>query len=395
MAIAILKAGREKSVLRHHPWIFSGAIEQIKGDVAPGETVEVYSSKHEWLARGAYSHFSQIKIRLWTFKESEKVDDAFIYQRVHQAVHNRLHLFDIGDSTAYRLVHSESDNLPGLIIDRYDDLVVVQYLTAGTEYWREAINNAISNVAGIKHLFERSDADVRKLEGLPPKVGWINGNNIPDAVIIREHGLLFEVNVRTGHKTGFYLDQRHNRLFTRLLSEGRDVLDCFCYTGGFTLNAGVGGARSILALDESDEALALARKNYLRNQLSQDIYHQEKGDVFTLLRKLRDSGRSFDTIILDPPKFAPTIAQVQRATRGYKDINLLAMKLLNPNGFLVTFSCSGGVSIDLFNKIIAGSALDSGNNFQVISQLHQAADHPIATNFPEGAYLKGLILRRL
>ena len=395
MASVILKPGREKSVLRHHPWIFSGAIEQVDGDVSPGETVEVYSSQHEWLARGAYSHLSQIKIRLWTWNQREKIDDAFLYLRVRQAVLNRRHLYDLGDTNAYRLVHSESDNLPGLIVDRYDDVAVVQYLTAGAEHWREVINSAIASVLGTSLLFERSDADVRKLEGLSPRVGWIMGDDCPDVFIIREHGLLYEVNIRTGHKTGFYFDQRHNRLVTRYLSEGKDILDCFCYTGGFSLNAGIGNARSILALDESEEALTLARINYIRNNISKAIIQQEKGDVFTLLRKLRDSGRSFDTIILDPPKFAPTIAQVQRATRGYKDINLLAMKLLRENGLLLTFSCSGGVSIDLFSKIIAGAGLDSGYNFQIIGQLHQAADHPIAINFPEGAYLKGLILRRI
>ena len=395
MASVILKAGREKSVLRRHPWIFSGAIEQIKGDISPGETVEVYSSKHEWLARGAYSHYSQIKIRIWTWDNNKIIDETYFYQCVQQAIQNRIGLFDLGDTNAYRLVHSESDNLPGLIVDCYNDIIVVQYLSSGAEHWREVITNAIANVTGIKHLFERSDADVRKLEGLPSRVGLLKGSNIADTIIIREHGLQYEVNIKTGHKTGLYLDQRHNRLITRSLSEGKDILDCFCYTGGFTLNAGMGNAQSILALDESDEALGLARNNYIRNHLNQKVIQQEKGDVFTLLRKLRDSGRSFDAIILDPPKFAPTIAQVQRAARGYKDINLLAMKLLRENGILVTFSCSGGVSIDLFNKIIAGSALDSGYDFQVIGQLHQAADHPIAINFPEGAYLKGLILRRM
>jgi 23S rRNA (cytosine1962-C5)-methyltransferase len=395
MTALILKSGREKSVLRHHPWIFSGAIGRVEGEISPGDTVEVYSSNHEWLARGAYSHISQIRVRLWTWKPDELVNDTFFYRKLHRAFTIRHSLYDIGDTNSYRLVHGESDGLPGLIIDQYDDIAVVQYLSAGAEFWRESINKALIEITGCHHLYERSDADVRALEGLPPRVGSLRDNPVPDMSVIRENGLLFRVNFKTGHKTGFYLDQRHNRLLARSFSEGQDILDCFCYTGGFTVNAAVGKARSILAIDESSEALELVRVNCYLNQVSQDNIQLEQGDVFQKLRKLRDSARSFDLIILDPPKFAPTVAQVERASRGYKDINLLAMKLLRENGILITFSCSGGVSQELFSKIIAGAALDSGCEFQTIGQLHQAADHPIATNFPEGAYLKGLILRRI
>ncbi len=395
MVAVILKPGREKSVLRRHPWIFSGAIAKIKGEPISGETVDVYSDNQHWLARGAYSHKSQIKVRIWTWKQEEIIDAMFFSHRLLQAISNRRSLFDMGDTNSFRLVHGESDGLPGLIVDRYDDVVVVQYLSAGVEYWRGVINKTITIATGFDKLFERSDADVRKLEGLQSRIGSLSEDTVPDVVIIREHGLYYDVNIKTGHKTGFYLDQRNNRLITRSMSEGKDILDCFCYTGGFTLNAAVGRARSILALDEFGEALELAGKNFSLNQIRQGDIQLEKGDVFNVLRRLRDSGRSFDMIILDPPKFAPTIAQVQRAARGYKDINLLAMKLLRENGILITFSCSGGVSQDLFNKIVAGAALDSGCDFQTIGQLHQAADHPIAINFPEGAYLKGLILRRI
>jgi 23S rRNA (cytosine1962-C5)-methyltransferase len=395
MATVILKPGREKSVLRHHPWIFSGAIAQIKGDAISGETVDVFSAKQIWLARGAYSHNSQIKIRIWTWNQEEIINNAFIEHRLQKAIYSRRQLYDLGDTNSFRLVHGESDGLPGLIVDRYADIIVVQYLSAGVEYWRGVINTAITQATGSEQLFERSDADVRQLEGLQSRIGSLSGDSVPDVVLIREHGLIYEVNIKTGHKTGFYLDQRNNRLIIRSLSEGRDILDCFCYTGGFSLNTAVGQARSILALDESGDALAMADKNFSINQLRHDDIHLERGDVFNVLRRLRDSGRSFDMIILDPPKFAPTIAQVQRAARGYKDINLLAMKLLRENGILITFSCSGGVSLDLFNKIVAGAALDSGCDFQTIGQLHQAADHPIAINFPEGAYLKGLILKRI
>jgi 23S rRNA (cytosine1962-C5)-methyltransferase len=395
MATVILKPGREKSVLRHHPWIFSGAIAQIKGDAISGETVDVFSAKQIWLARGAYSHNSQIKIRIWTWNQEEIINNTFIEHRLQKAIYSRRQLYDLGDTNSFRLVHGESDGLPGLIVDRYADIIVVQYLSAGVEYWRGVINTAITQATGSEQLFERSDADVRQLEGLQSRIGSLSGDSVPDVVLIREHGLIYEVNIKTGHKTGFYLDQRNNRLIIRSLSEGRDILDCFCYTGGFSLNTAVGQARSILALDESGDALAMADKNFSINQLRHDDIHLERGDVFNVLRRLRDSGRSFDMIILDPPKFAPTIAQVQRAARGYKDINLLAMKLLRENGILITFSCSGGVSLDLFNKIVAGAALDSGCDFQTIGQLHQAADHPIAINFPEGAYLKGLILKRI
>lgn len=395
MAAIILKPGREKSMLHHHPWIFSGAIAQIKGDVKSGEFVDVYSDDDQWLGLGAYSHNSQIKIRIWSFNQNETINRSFIHQKILKAHNARQSLHDLGDSNAYRLVHGESDGLPGLIADRYDDVIVVQFLSAGVESWKGVINDTLMEVTGINKLFERSDADVRSLEGLPPKIGVLGTDSMPDTVTIREHGIKFLVNITTGHKTGFYLDQRANRLIIRSLVKGKDVLDCFCYTGGFSLNASFGKAHSIVAIDESEEALQLLSSNCRLNGIEPDTIHLEKGDVFKLLRSMRDSSRSYDLIILDPPKFAPTISHVQRAARGYKDINLLAMKLLRENGILVTFSCSGGVSQDLFTKIIAGAALDSGRDFQTIGQLSQAADHPIATFFPEGAYLKGLILRRI
>ena len=393
MAELILKPGREKSVLRHHPWIFTGAIARLSEDVSPGATVDIYTSAGKWLARGAYSPSSQIAVRIWTWRQIEKIEDDFFVDRIRRAVMAR-RSSDLGDTNAFRLIHGESDGLPGLIVDLYDNLAVVQLLSAGSEYWKNAIFQGLLDMLGSVHLFERSDADVRTLEGMPPRTGPILNNFVPTEVTIREHGLAYKVNVNSGHKTGFYLDQRNNRLIARNLSCGKDILDCFCYTGGFSLNAWAGKARSITALDESEEALSLFRENLKLNQASFEKMILSKGDVFQLLRKYRDSNRSFDLIILDPPKFAPTTAQVERASRGYKDINLLAMKLLRENGLLMTFSCSGGVSLDLFTKIISGAALDSGQDFQIIAQLHQAADHPIATNFPEGAYLKGLILRR-
>ena len=395
MADVILKPGREKSVLKRHPWIFSGAIQRLAGTAALGESVEIYSYDNQWLARGAYSHNSQIAIRIWTWKVHEDVDESFLYNRLHHAASKRKSLYDIGVSNALRLVHGESDGLPGLIIDQYDDVAVIQYLSAGTEYWSGVINRILPEAIGVNKLYERSDADVRNLEGLPIRVGSVTHNDVPEELVIREHGLQYRINLRSGQKTGFYLDQRQNRFIIRSFVENKDILDCFCYTGGFSLNVWVGNARSIFAIDESAEALAIFKENLQLNQLTTDGISLIKGDVFQLLRGYRDSGRTFDMIILDPPKFAPTTAQVERAARGYKDINLLAMKLLREDGILLTFSCSGGVSQALFGKIIAGAAIDSGNDFQIIGQLHQGADHPIATYFPEGEYLKGLILRRI
>ena len=395
MAEVHLKPGREKSVLKHHPWIFSGAIASLSGKVEPGETVEVISSDGDWLARGAYSHNSQIAIRIWTWNTNEIIDPSFLYTRLSQSIASRQHLYDSSASNAIRLVHGESDGLPGLVIDQYADVAVMQYLSAGAEYWMGDINRLLPEIADIRYLFERSDADVRKLEGLELRIGPISQNAVPDVVTIREHGLNYRVNLGGGQKTGFYLDQRINRMEVRSFVEDRDVLDCFCYTGGFSLNAWAGKARTILAIDESEEALGLVGYNKQLNAVSEDRLETRQGDVFRALREFRDRHSSFDTIILDPPKFAPTVSQVERAARGYKDINLLAMKLLRKHGTLFTFSCSGGVSMELFEKIIAGAALDSHEDFQIIGYMHQAADHPVAVNFPEGAYLKGLILRRV
>jgi 23S rRNA (cytosine1962-C5)-methyltransferase len=279
-------------------------------------------------------------------------------------------------------------------VDRYNDTLVLQSLTAGSEYWKETIADTLIAETGLKNIYERSDADVRKLEGLPPCVGILRGELIPSPLTITEHGLKFLVDYQHGHKTGFYLDQRANRQRVRQLAGGKDILDCFCYTGGCAANVLAGEAKSVLAVDASAEALALARQNLELNGLPLEKAQFLEGDVFQVLRKFRDEGRSFDMVILDPPKFAPTVAQAEKAARGYKDINLLAFKLLRPNGILVTFSCSGGVDAALFQKIVAGAALDAGVDAQIIEHLSQAADHPVAFNFPEGTYLKGLICIR-
>jgi 23S rRNA (cytosine1962-C5)-methyltransferase len=289
------------------------------------------------------------------------------------------------------LIYAESDNIPGLIVDRYDDMLVMQCLTAGAEYWKETFADLLLEETGLSTIYERSDADVRELEGLESKVGLMRGSILHDPLTITENNLQFRVNLTSGHKTGFYLDQRKNRFRVRELAKDKDVLDCFCYTGGFTVNALAGGAKSVLSIDSSADALELCKENIVLNNLSLDRHTSLEGDVFQLLRKFRDEARSFDTIILDPPKFAPTAAHAEKATRAYKDINLLAFKLLRAGGLLVTFSCSGGIDAGLFQKIVAGAALDAGVDAQIIEHLSQGADHPISLHFPEGAYLKGLV----
>ncbi len=388
-----LKPGREKSLLRRHPWIFSGAIQQVEGEPASGATVDLLSFDREFLARGAYSPNSQIRARVWTFAD-EPIDKEFFRKRIQSAIQVRDTWHLIPDTTAYRLIYAESDGIPGLIVDRYGDVLVLQSLTAGSEFWKETLADLLLEETGLATIYERSDADVRELEGLEPKVGLLRGTLSSFLFPIKENNLQFKVNLAEGHKTGFYLDQRANHLRVRELAKDKDVLDGFCYTGGFTLNALAGGAQSVLSIDSSAEALELCRENITLNGLDAARQTSLEGDVFQLLRRFRDEGRSFDLIILDPPKFAPTAAQAERAARGYKDINLLAFKLLRPGGMLVTFSCSGGIDAGLFQKIIAGAALDAGVEAQIIEHLFQGADHPVALNFPEGAYLKGLICLR-
>ncbi len=386
----LLKPGREKSLLRRHPWIFSGAIQRVDEEPASGGTVDVLSSKGGFLARAAYSPHSQIRARVWTF-DDEPVDADFFRKKIRAAIKSRYELRVTSYSDAYRLIYAESDGLPGLIVDRYGDVLVLQSLTTGSEFWKETLADILLEETGLTAIYERSDADVRELEGLSPKVGLLRGTNLQLPMTIHEHGLKFTVNLAEGHKTGFYLDQRMNRLRVRELAQDRDVLDCFCYTGGFTINALKGGAKSVVSVDASAEALALGRENAALNGLQAERLEWIEGDVFHVLRKFRDEGRAFDMIVLDPPKFAPTAAQAEKASRGYKDINLLAFKLLRPGGILVTFSCSGGVDAALFQKIVAGAALDAGVDARIIERLSQAADHPVALHFPEGAYLKGLV----
>ena len=386
----ILKPGREKSLLRRHLWIFSGAIQKADENIASGSTVDLLSSDKHFLARASYSPTSQIRARVWTF-DDEVVDKEFFRQKIRKAIDTRYSLLDSSFIDSLRLVYAESDGIPGLIVDRYSDVLVLQSLTAGAEYWKETFADLLLEETGLSIIYERSDADVRELEGLESKVGLLRGSILHDPLTITENALQFKVNFQSGHKTGFYLDQCQNRLKIRELAKDKDVLDCFCYTGGFTVNALAGEAKSVLSVDSSADALELCKENIALNNLPADRHTALEGDVFQLLRKFRDEARSFDMIILDPPKFAPTSAHAEKATRAYKDINLLAFKLLRPNGILVTFSCSGGIDAGLFQKIVAGSALDAGVDAQIIQHLSQGPDHPVSLHFPEGAYLKGLV----
>ena len=387
----LLKAGREKSLLRRHPWVFSGAIQQVEEEPAPGGIVDLLSLNREFLARAAYSPASQIRARIWTFDPAEEVNADFFRKRIRTALAARDTRHLTRDTDSIRLIHAESDGIPGLVVDRYGDVLVMQSLTAGTEFWKETLADLLLEETGLKVIYERSDADVRELEGLPQIVGVLRGELSSPVFSITEHGLKFNVNLQSGHKTGFYLDQRKNRQRVRELAQGRDVLDCFCYTGGFTVNAWAGGAKSVTSVDASGEALALARENVSLNGMQAEGQEWVEGDVFQVLRKFRDARRSFDLIVLDPPKFAPTAAQAEKASRGYKDINRLAFKLLRPGGILVTFSCSGGIDAGLFQKIVASAALDAGVDASIVEYLAQGADHPVALEFPEGAYLKGLV----
>jgi len=390
MVDVILKPGREKSLLRRHPWIFSGAIQKADENIVSGSTVDLLSSDKKFIARASYSPTSQIRARMWTF-EDEPVDKEFFRHNIRSSLATRQMLNIESQSNSYRLIYAESDGIPGLIVDKYNEVLVLQSLTAGSEYWKETFADILLEETGLSTIYERSDADVRELEGLTPKVGELRGTLSTTLITIQEFGLKFNVKFATGHKTGFYFDQRVNRLRVRELSKDKDVLDCFCYSGGFTINALAGGANSVLSVDSSADALEFCKENIVINDLPLDKHTSLEGDVFQLLRKFRDENRSFDMIILDPPKFAPTSAHAEKATRAYKDINLLAFKLLRPGGILVTFSCSGGVDAGLFQKIVAGAALDAGVEAQIVEHLSQGADHPVSLHFPEGAYLKGLV----
>jgi 23S rRNA (cytosine1962-C5)-methyltransferase len=395
MKDVVIKEGRDYSIKRQHPWVFSGGVERAAAGLTLGETVRVVADDGTVLGLGAWSETSQIRVRMWTCDPAETVDAAFFERRIAAAIQLRADLGVLrGEDNALRLVNAESDGLPGLVVDRYGNFVVCQFTAAGVERWKGEITGALARLLpACAGIYERSDATVRDREGLEPVAGVLRGGEPPDQIQISENGCRYGVDVKGGHKTGFYLDQRVNRARVASVAAGRETLNAFAYSGGFGVAAGVAGAARVTHVDLSAPALDLARANTALNGIAGDRAEFITGDVFQVLRQFRDSRRAFDLIVLDPPKFVESKGQVMAGCRGYKDINLLAMKLLRPGGLLATFSCSGLVTPDLFHKVVADAAVDAGRRVQVIERLQQGPDHPEDVCFPEGLYLKGLVCR--
>jgi 23S rRNA (cytosine1962-C5)-methyltransferase len=388
-----LKPGREKTVLRGHPWIFSGAVARSQATPAPGGTVDVLDAEGRRIAVGAWSPSSQIVVRVWTREPGAEIGPEFLRARLLAAVERRRGLFLADDRRGCRLVHAEADGLPGLVVDRYADVLVCQFLTTGAEHWKRTCVEILRDLVPAASVFERSDVEVRAKEGLPPVAGVLAGAEPPELVEIEEGPLRFLVDVRRGHKTGFYLDQRDNRARLEGLVAGAEVLNCFSYTGGFGLRAARHGAARVINVDTSASALALGEELVRRNGLEPGVVEHVEADVFRRLRRYEKKERAFDVVVLDPPKFAAAGPQVAGASRGYKDINLKALRLLRPGGLLMTFSCSGRIPVDLFQKIVAGAAADAGREVEILARLGQAPDHPVVMHFPESEYLKGLLVR--
>ncbi|KVE40149.1 class I SAM-dependent rRNA methyltransferase [Burkholderia sp. BDU5] len=424
MHTVTLKPSKDKSLLRRHPWVYANAIDRVDGKPAPGATVIVRAHDGRFLARAAYSPHSQIRLRVWSFDEAEPIDHAFFKRRVQRAIAHRNAM--ISGTGAVRLVFGEADGLPGLIVDYYMAAqvlsggtaahavkegaaaqttsndgtagagraqLVCQFMAAGVEQWKDAIVAALVAATGCPNVYERSDVSIREKEGLEQTTGVLAGDAPPDTLITNENGVLYHVDVRNGHKTGFYVDQRDNRALVAQYARDRDVLNCFCYTGGFSLAALKGGAKRVVSIDSSGDALALARQNVATNGFDAARAEWLDADAFKTLRRLVEDGERFDLIVLDPPKFAPTRDSVDRAARAYKDINLSGFKLLRPGGLLFTYSCSGAIDMDLFQKIVAGAAADAKVDARILKRLGAGVDHPLLTAFPEGEYLKGLLLQ--
>lgn len=391
MHSVILKKSADSFIKRKHPWIFSGAIEKVEGNLSNGETVQIFTSDKKLVGLGSFSPSSQIRVRVWTFNPEEKIDSDFFKLKIEQAKSLREKIINIKTTNTYRIINSENDGLPGLIVDCYGEYLVCQFLSSGAEFYKETFINILNDTFKPKGIYERSDVDVREKEGLKPIKELLIGKEPKELVEIIENGLKFLVDIKEGHKTGFYLDQRDNRKLISEFSKGKNVLNCFSYSGGFSVYALASGAEKVTQVEASASAIDLSLKNIKLNNQDSSLVENINGDVFEVLRKFRDERKTFDLIILDPPKFAESVSQIQKASRGYKDINLLAIKLLNPGGILFTFSCSGHISQELFQKIVADAALDSGREVKIIKQLTQASDHLVATYFPEGLYLKGLL----
>ncbi|RZT38688.1 class I SAM-dependent rRNA methyltransferase [Cupriavidus agavae] len=397
MNVITLKPGKEKSLLRRHPWVYATGIAATEGRCEAGSTVVIRAADGRFLARGAYSPESQIRARVWTFDENEPVDHALFKRRVAAAVAHRRQW--VRDTSAVRLIFGEADRIPGLVVDYYGEgergQLVCQFNSAGVEQWKDALVQALVKETGCPNVYERSDAAVRQREGLELVTGVLAGAEPDPELSVTEHGVKYYVDVRNGHKTGFYVDQRDNRKLVGDLAQGREVLNCFCYTGGFSLAALRGGAASVTSIDSSGDALKIAANNVALNGFDAGRATWLDADVFKMLREFRAEGRQFDLIVLDPPKFAPSAAHIDRAARAYKEINLVGMQLLRPGGLLFTYSCSGAIGMELFHKIVAGAATDARADARILRRLSAGTDHPMSAAFPEGEYLKGLLLEKV
>jgi 23S rRNA (cytosine1962-C5)-methyltransferase len=393
MSSVKLKKGRDKSFNRRHPWIFSGAIDSVKDVNVNGETVDIISGDGKFLGYGSYSSHSQISVRVLSFNPGDKIDRDFVRHRIETAVQFRKQIINPESTNAYRIINAESDSLPGLVVDKYGDILVCQFLSAGAEFWKKETIEILLNIFNPTGIFERSDVEVREKEGLQQSKGVLYGEVPKEGIEILENGNKFFVDINLGHKTGFYLDQSDNRKLLETFSSESEILNCFSYTGGFSVYALKAGASKVVNVDSSSEVLSLAETNLTLNGIASSKYENVQDDVFKYLRKLRDTNKQFDVIILDPPKFAESVSQIEKASRGYKDINLLALKLLKKNGVLFTFSCSGHIVPELFNKIIADAATDAGREVHILKYLTQSPDHAMLTSFPEGLYLKGLVCK--
>lgn len=390
MPAIILRGDRVKAMNRKHPWIFSKAIKKVVDNPLLGETIDILDPDGNWLARGSYSPHSQIRARVWTFDQEQQIDQAFFEGKIDRSIQIRDRIIKNGNLTGYRLFAAESDGLPGVTVDVFDNTIVIQLVSAGAEFQRDNLINALKSKFPTHNIYERSDADARGKEGIKKARGLIHGE-LPTELVIEENGIKAYVDIEKGHKTGFYLDQRDNRQTLEGLVEGKKVLNCFSYTGTFGLYALRGGATHVTNVDMSQDALDIAKRNVELNGFDLSKVDFEKNDVFKLLRKYKEDGVKFDVIVMDPPKFAESKAQLTGACRGYKDINRIAMELLNPGGYLLTFSCSGLMESNLFQKVVADAALDANKDVVFVQKLNQAQDHIISSSYPEGYYLKGFV----
>ncbi|WP_214072213.1 class I SAM-dependent rRNA methyltransferase [Mucilaginibacter sp. dw_454] len=393
MIDVILKKGKEKAIHHRHPWVFSGAIEKVKGKPANGDIVRLVNAGGEFLAYGFYNDQSRVALRLLEWDENVPVDEAWFRTKVGEAVAGRNDILSNGDTNTCRLIFSESDYLPGLIVDKYADHLAVQVLTSGIQNMMPVIIDELRKLLNPKSIFDKSDASSRQHEGLDTDNVVLFGDNPPDSVAVKENGVIYNINIAEGQKSGFYCDQRDNRRIVAAHTKGKKVLDCFSYTGGFTLNALAGGAASVTSVDSSALAIETLKENISLNKLDATRHSAIQSDVNKQLRVFKEAGETFDIIILDPPKYAPSRSALERASRAYKDLNRIAMLLLNKGGLLATFSCSGAMDMETFKQVLAWAALDAGKQVQFIGQFCQPEDHPVRSSFPEGEYLKGLFCR--